>query len=147
MTESEKRELPTISLVLLILFASILLPLAWVKAQSSTTNPPKCCLPRVINFSKSTSNTWAYSAGFKDSTNYSMFVTSDGRGFSGITDEPAITEVPAAVPIEVLVAKTNGHPFNASCSSPNFTGNPSVDFACYISAARAQNYPYAVGKD
>jgi hypothetical protein len=111
----------------------LLTPLYFTHAQS-------------ITFSKDSHGNWEFNSGFHDNSTYHALITSDGRGNSGIDSDLTDTSISSLVNMEVFVADTNGAGFSDTCSSPNYTGNPTVDLSCYAAAARSQNFPYAIGQ-
>jgi hypothetical protein len=161
-------------LILIFLFFLALFVVAfglWIHAEIAHADPPppKCCLHHIppagnstppdpgtglytdtsqgVVFSESPNHDWIYSDPTADTSVYSMFVTSDGSGSSGITSNPRTTEVARSVHIEVLIADTHGQPFSAACSSPSYTGDVATDLACFSAAAETQGYPYVVGSE
>ena len=97
-------------------------------------------------FSKDTQGNWQFDSGFQNNSTFHTLITSDGRGNSGIGSDLTDTGIPGSVNMEVLVTDTGGGVFSNHCSSPNYTGNPTVDLACYATAAKSQNFPYAIGQ-
>ena len=111
----------------------LLIPLHFTHAQS-------------IIFSTDTHGNWEFNSGFHNNSTYHTLITSDGRGNSGIDSDLTDTSISALVNMEVFVADTKGAAFSDPCSSPNYTGNPTVDLACYAAAAKSQDFPYAIGQ-
>jgi hypothetical protein len=99
-----------------------------------------------IVFSKDAQGDWEFNSGFQSNGTFHALVTSDGRGSFGGGSNFTDTSIPESVDIEVLVANTGGAGFSSPCSTPKFTGNPTVDLACYATAATNQGFPYTIGQ-
>jgi hypothetical protein len=114
-------------------FLLIFTPLSVTHAQS-------------ITFSIDPHGNWEYDSGFPGYSTFSAFVATDGSSSSGLDTSLRDTNVSRNAKLEVFVANTSGMSFGDPCSTPSFTGSPTVDLACYAAAAQTQGFPYSFGQ-
>jgi hypothetical protein len=99
-----------------------------------------------MSFFANQNNNWQFTAGFNHGTNWGAYVDPDGAQGAGLAGDPEDSGVSVTKPLEAFAADTNGKYINDSCTPMTYTGDPTVDFACYITEAEAQGYTYVLGQ-